>query len=114
VNSCDFYSYRLIGKLTVLLQLQEFTSWNMTVTTSSTSVTRLSLHNSRAGLTCLFLRLQLSLTNFSSINLVFIFRFSSSPRNQVTVSEKSVDPSALVFSLSSHRHSEIGFIKDSS
>ncbi len=26
VNSCDFYSYRLIGKLTAFLQFQEFNS----------------------------------------------------------------------------------------
>jgi hypothetical protein len=30
----------------------------------------------------------ITLTNFSSINVVFIFRFSSSPRNPVTVSER--------------------------
>jgi len=38
VNLSDFYSDRLIGKLTVFLQLQEFSFLNLTVT-SSTSVT---------------------------------------------------------------------------
>ena len=42
-----------------------------------------------------------------SINLVFIFRCSSSPRNPVFT--RRVDSLPLVFSLSSHRHSEIGF-----
>jgi hypothetical protein len=37
----DFYSYRLIGKLTVSLQLQEFSLFNMIVS-SSTSVARRS------------------------------------------------------------------------
>jgi hypothetical protein len=40
------------------------------------------------------------LANFSSINLVFNFRCSSSPNNPV--SERSVDSSGLVFGLSSH------------
>jgi len=44
VNSSDFYSYRLIGKLTVFLQLQEFSLRNMTVD-SSTSAARRSLHS---------------------------------------------------------------------
>ncbi len=42
VNSCDFYSYRLIGKLTAFLQVQEFIFRKPTVT-SSTSDTRPSL-----------------------------------------------------------------------
>ncbi len=37
VNLCDFYSYRLIGKLTVILQLQEFILRNMTVSSFTTS-----------------------------------------------------------------------------
>jgi hypothetical protein len=59
VTSCDFYSYRLIGKLTAFLQLQEFNLRNMTVTTSSTSAAWRSLHSSRQGLSWLSLRLQL-------------------------------------------------------
>ena len=35
VNLLDFYSYRLIGKLTAFLQLQEFRQRNPTVTTTS-------------------------------------------------------------------------------
>jgi hypothetical protein len=56
VNSCDFYSYRLIGKLTAFLQLQKFSLRKPTVA-SSTSAARLSLHSSKAGLAWLSLRL---------------------------------------------------------
>jgi hypothetical protein len=35
VNLSDFYSYRLIGKLTAFLQLQEFSLHNLTVTSST-------------------------------------------------------------------------------
>ena len=42
VTLSDFYSYRLIGKLTACLQLQEFIFRKPTVT-SSTSVARLFL-----------------------------------------------------------------------
>jgi hypothetical protein len=45
----------------------------------------------------------ITLANLSFINLVSIFRCSSHPRNPVYASR--VDPSALAFSLSSHRHS---------
>jgi hypothetical protein len=58
VNFSDFYSYRLIGKLTAFLQVQEFSLWKLTVV-SSTSTTRLSLKNSKAGLSwefCFFQR----------------------------------------------------------
>jgi hypothetical protein len=75
VNLSDFYSYRFIGKMTVSLQLQEFSLHNMIVT-SSTSAARLSLH--------------------------------SSPSNPVYA--RSVDSSALFFSLSSHRHSYIVYV----
>jgi hypothetical protein len=44
-----------------------------------------------------------TLANFSSFNLVFVFRCSSSTTNPVSV--RSVDSSVLVFSLSSHRYS---------
>ncbi len=47
----------------------------------------------------------ITLTNFSSISLVCIFRCSSPPRN--TVYARRVDLSDLAFSLSSHRHSHI-------
>ncbi len=48
----------------------------------------------------------ITLINISFINLVFIFRCSSSPINPVYL--RRVDFSTLVFSLSSHRHSYIG------
>jgi hypothetical protein len=53
----------------------------------------------------------ITLANLSSINLVSIFRCSSPPRKPVYVSR--VDPSALVFSLSSHRQSYIGLLYSS-
>ncbi len=50
VNSCDFDSYRLIGKLTVFFfQLQEFSFGNTTVD-SSTSTAWLTLTSSSPGL----------------------------------------------------------------
>jgi hypothetical protein len=44
VNLSDFYSYRLIGKLTSSLQLQEFCQRNQIVD-STTTAARLSLSN---------------------------------------------------------------------
>ncbi len=44
VNLCAFYSYKLIGKLTAFLQLQEFSLRNLPVD-SSTSAARCSPHN---------------------------------------------------------------------
>jgi hypothetical protein len=49
VNLSDFYTYRLIGKLTSFLQLQEFSFHKPTVD-YSTSVARLSLNSSKVGL----------------------------------------------------------------
>jgi hypothetical protein len=49
VNLSDFDSYRLIGKLTAFLHLQEFSLRKPTVT-SSTSAERLSLTSSKAEL----------------------------------------------------------------
>jgi len=48
VNSGDLYPYRLIGKLTVFLQLQEFNLYKPTVD-YSTSTVRFSLHRSKAS-----------------------------------------------------------------
>ena len=45
VNWCVFYSYRLVGKLTTFLELQEFSFRNLTVD-SSTTVVCPSPHNS--------------------------------------------------------------------
>jgi hypothetical protein len=47
VNLSDFYSYRLIGKLTAFLQLQEFRLRKHTQVTSSPSATRLSSRSYR-------------------------------------------------------------------
>jgi hypothetical protein len=57
VNLLDFYSYRLIGKLTAFLQLQEFSQRNSTVA-SSTSAAWLSLLDSKAKLAWLSLSQQ--------------------------------------------------------
>jgi hypothetical protein len=58
VNLSDFYSCRLIGKLTTFLQLQEFSLRKPTVA-SSTSAARLSHSSSREKLAWLSLRQQL-------------------------------------------------------
>jgi hypothetical protein len=55
VNLLDFYSYRLIGKLTVFVQLQEFSQVKHTVS-CSTCVARCSLNSSKAKLVWLSLR----------------------------------------------------------
>ena len=57
-NLSDFYSYRLIGKLTDFLQLQEFSFRNQIVD-SSTTAARLFLLCSNLGLETFSLRLQL-------------------------------------------------------
>jgi hypothetical protein len=58
VNLSEFYSYRLIGKLTAFLQLQVFCQLNQIVD-SSTTVTRLFLLCSNLGLEIFSPRLQL-------------------------------------------------------
>jgi hypothetical protein len=50
----------------------------------------------------------ITLANISSIKLVSIFRCCFSPSNPVYA--RRLDSSALVFSLSSHRHSYIGLV----
>ncbi len=126
MNLFSFYFYRLIGKLTVFLQLQEFILCNMTVDCSTSSMW-CSPHNSSLkwetpSPRCVNLNIDgtpivtgftithspLTLANFSSINIVYIFRCSSLPRNSVYV--RRVDPSDLVFILSSHRHSYISLL----
>jgi hypothetical protein len=57
VNLSDFYSYRLIGKLTASLKLQEFNQRKHNVS-CSTSAARLSLNSSREKLAWLSLRQQ--------------------------------------------------------
>jgi hypothetical protein len=127
VNSLDYYSDRLIGKLTAFLQLQEFSLRNEPVT-SSTSAARRSWHPEsksrqypRQGCSFTYYTQYwwatyhfkntyspITLANISSINLISIFRCSSSPSNPVYASR--VDCSDLVFSLSSHRHSYTGLV----
>ena len=48
VNLSDFYSYRIIGKLTAFLQLQKFSLRNKIVT-SSTTVAQLFFNSSNTG-----------------------------------------------------------------
>jgi hypothetical protein len=65
----DFYSYRLIGKLTTFFQFQEFSLCNRTVT-SSTSATQPSPHNSslRSGTSSSRLKHH-GLTEISTVHL---------------------------------------------
>jgi hypothetical protein len=58
MNLSEFYSYRLIGKLTTFLQLQEFCQRNQIVD-SSTTVARLFLLCSNLGLEIFSPRLKL-------------------------------------------------------
>jgi hypothetical protein len=58
VNLSDFYSYRLIGKLTAFLQLQEF-SFRKQIVECFTTAARLSLPSSKAKLTWFSIRRQL-------------------------------------------------------
>jgi hypothetical protein len=122
VNSWDFYSFRIIGKLTDFLQLQEFSLCTQTVD-FSTSTARRCPHSLKQKSVAPSPRMNLyvlifkntyspiTLANFSSVNLVFIFGCSRSPSNPVYV--RRVDSSSLVFSLSSHRHSNIGLVYNS-
>ncbi len=98
VNLSEFYSDRLIGKLTAFLQLQEFSLCRHTQVASSPSAARLSFSSYRAK--------PFTLANFSFVNLVFIFRCSSTTTNPVCARRVNL----LVYSLSLHRHSYIGFI----
>jgi hypothetical protein len=81
VNLLDFYSFRLIGKLTDFFYRQEFVSRNLTVDTSTSVVSR-SPHT-----------LNHVWTTFSPS-----LKFYGPPNNPVYVSR--VNSSSLVFSLS--------------
>jgi hypothetical protein len=72
VNLCTFYFYKLIGKLTAFLQLQEFSLRNPTVSSNSSSTTaaRRSPHNSNLRLAIFSPRLQHY--GLSSISTVMI------------------------------------------
>jgi hypothetical protein len=71
LNLSDFYSYRLIGKLTAFLQFQEFSLHNLPVV-SSTSAARFSLNfKNRVGLALdktTSLRITLNLVGVSIIS----------------------------------------------
>ncbi len=62
VNLSEFYSYRLIGKLTAFLQIQEFCQRNQIVD-SSTTTARLFLLSSNLGLEIFSSSLYLSINN---------------------------------------------------
>ncbi len=131
MNLSEFYSYRLIGKLTAFLHLQEFCQRNQIVD-SSTTAARFFFLCSNLGLEMFSPRLHFyvliliwtgrlsyrslkltphthpTLSNFSCINLVFVCRCSSSTTNPVSV--RRVDSSFLVFNLSSHRYLHISLL----
>ncbi len=95
----EFYSSRLIRKLTTSLKFQEFCHHNQIMDSSTTHVW-LFLLCSNLGLEIFSPRMYL--------NLVFVFRCSSSTTNPVSV--RRVDSSFLVFSLSSHRYSFLSLL----
>ncbi len=97
VNLLDFYSYRLIGKLTAFSQFQEFSQRKHNVACSTSAAPR-SFNSSKPK--------PFTLANFSFVNLVSIFRCSSSTTNPVCGRLVNL----LVCSLPLHRHSYIGFL----
>jgi hypothetical protein len=127
VNLWSFYFTSSSGNWPFFLQLQDFSLRHITVASSTTTV-RCSPHNSNLRLgyslwgcstadyfeyrrrPCVvqITHSPITLVNLSSINFVSIFRCSSPPHNPVYVSR--VDPSPLVSSLSSHRHSYSRFL----
>jgi hypothetical protein len=122
--------HSFIGKLAAFLRLQEFSLCNPTVVCSTTTVSCSPQTKSRVGNIldkAAALRINFNIdgppsvsrshspitltvwhTDLSSITLVSIFRCSSPPRNPVYV--RRVNPSALAFRLSSHRHSYISVL----
>ena len=127
VNLCVFYFYKFIGKLTSFLHLQEFSWWNITVTSSTMpTVVSLQLKSNVGNILTKVDELRITLNidgtpvtsrshtpwhlthNLSFINLVSIFRCSSPPLHPVYT--RRVDPSALPFSLSSHRKSHTSLL----
>ncbi len=116
VNLFTFYFYKLIGKLTDFLQLQDFSFRNLPVD-SSTTTARRSPHFSNPkwvtrphqgfrftyqlkywwvtySFSITHSPITLAILRGSSINLVSIFRCSSPPYNPVYT--RRVDPSTLV------------------
>ena len=124
VNWCAFYSYRLIGKLTAFfaasgVQLAQSTSGHFQYKRAAfSSQLKSKVGNILAKAAALRITLNIdgapvasrshthptpiTLVNYSFINLVYVFRCYSSPRHPVYA--RRVDPSALAFSLPSHRH----------
>ncbi len=127
---CDFYSYRIIGKLTAFLQFQEFSLRILPVglfhfpRTAFSSDLKSRVDNILPKTATLRVRVNVNLDGapitsrththqshtqllvYSIVsNLVFIFRCSSSPINPVYM--RHVDSSVLVFSLASYQHSFI-------
>jgi hypothetical protein len=112
----DFYSYRLIGKLTVFLHLQEFNLCNLTVT-SSTSDTRISLNSSKSGLDLTLvkesvLRIMLNLDG-TPITSKPHTHPSHSQTSRLLTSSLFLGVPVLRSSLSSHRHSYTGLVLNS-
>ncbi len=94
VNLCVFYSYKLIGKLTVFLKVQEFSlKVGNTLVRTVDSRVNLNLHGSPIT-SRTHQYSPITLGNISSINLVSVFRCSSPPINPVYT--RRVDP--LTFS----------------
>jgi hypothetical protein len=127
VNSLDCYSCRLIGKLTAFLQLQELSLRSKTVDYSTSAARRSrSPLKAKVGSTlakAAALRINLNVdgvpitskththpshSQTSRLLTSSLSLGSSSPSNPVYA--RRVDFSALVFSLSSHRHSYIGLV----
>ena len=107
VNLSDFYTYRLIGKLTAFLQLQEF-SLRILVLDSSTTTAWLFLLWDGAPVT------SKSHTHPSHSQSSRLLTSSLSlgvpvPRSTQCMGD-GVNSLGLVFSLSSYRYSYIGFI----
>jgi hypothetical protein len=90
-NLSDLHSYRLIGKLTTFLQLQEFSFRNIIVG-SSTSAARLSLNSSKAGLAWLSLRRQLY------VLLIIRVDYNNNPPNTVSFMSPIVSTSGRIHS----------------
>ena len=122
VNLSDFYSYRLIGKLTAFLQFQEFSLRKPTVASCRAVVSaqlksRVALTLAKAAALRITLNLDgapiISKSHTHPLHLqtsrlltssLSIFGYSSSSSNPVYV--RHVDSSSqLGFSLSSHRQS---------
>jgi hypothetical protein len=130
VNLCAFYFYKLIGKLTAFWQLQEFSLRNLPVD-SSTSSARRSPHTgsqlkSKVGnilAKAAALRINLNIdgapiaskshthpSHSQTSRLSTSSLFLGVPVATQCMRGVYIDPSALAFSLSSHRYLYIGLL----